>query len=564
MTTALMRPALRAGVAAALLALAVVSSAAGAGPADQERRLLVSFADAPRAELARDRLEGLGDVAPVLPEAGVWSLRPGAAARARERALARPRVAGAEWSRARSTDERPRPPAPAPLGPAPAYTDPLFTPALQWGLLSPRPVWGADLTTPGARPRIAILDSGVDPSHEEWGGPGSPLVAGRSTLRGDNDAHDVADSGHGTHVAGIAAAPANGVGVVGVAPAAAGAAEVIPVQIANRVGESSDLTMIRGIRHAVRNGARVINISAGGDGYSQAFQDAILWATRRGALVVASVGNDYGDALNYPAAYSHVLGVGAQCDDALSPDCPQPYGVAAFSNRNRSVDVIAPGVNVVSSVPRRITERTVRPGYALKDGTSMSAPYVAGVAALVMASNGNAVSPYQVMQQIKATAEDIGPRGRDDASGYGVVNPRAAVTLQAPAADEPEIDDDVKWLSGARLLSRIGAPVVVEAVVDRFDDPDDVVAVRVNRGQRLRVTLSYRRGRADLSLWRPGTTTVRPQSARAGRNRIRQLRGPRTTKRIVYTARKNGRHFVQVRARLGRPDYTVTLERLAP
>ncbi len=557
-----MRPALLAGVAVALLGLVLVSSAVASGSADGSRTLLVSFADAPPGEVARDRLEGLGAVAPALPEAGVWSVRPAEVDGARDRALARPRVAGAEWSLARATDERPRPAPPAPLGPAPAFTDPLFTPALQWGLLSPRPLWGADLTTPAGRPRIAILDSGIDATHEEWGGPASPLVAGRSTLRGNDDASDVADSGHGTHVAGIAAAPANGVGVVGVAPAGAGVAEVIPVQIANRVGESSDLTMIRGIRHAVRNGARVINISAGGDGYAQAFQDTILWATRRGALIVASVGNDYGDALNYPAAYSHVLGVGAQCDDRPSPDCLQPYGVAAFSNRNRSVNVIAPGVNVVSSVPRRVTERDLRPGYALKDGTSMSAPYVSGVAALVMASNANVLSPNQVMRQIKATAEDIGPVGRDDAAGFGVVNPRAAVTLQAPAVDDSEIDDDVKWLSGTRLLSRLSEPVVVEAVVNRYDDPDDVVAVRVNRGQRLRATLSYRRGRADLSLWRPGTTTVRPKDPGGRRNLVGRRDGSRTTKVVVYTARKNGRHFVRVTARRGSPDYTLTLERV--
>ena len=440
----------------------------------------------------------------------------------------------------------------------------MFTPDSQWSLLAGRPVWGTDLTTPAARPRIAILDSGVDPTHEEWAGPTSPLVAGRSTLRGDNDSSDGGDSGHGTHVAGIAAAPANGVGIVGVAPAVGPTAQIVPVQIANRLGESSDLTMIRGIRHAVRNGAKVVNISAGGEGEATSFQEAILWATRQGAVIVASVGNDYSNTLNYPAAYRRVLGVGAQCDEAVTSDCPRPFGPAAFSNRNRSVDVIAPGVNVLSSVPRRVTERLVRPGYALKDGTSMSAAYVSGVAALVMASNGNALSPYQVVRQIKNTADDVAPGGRDAASGYGVVNPRAAVTLRAPADDESEVNDDVKWLTSAQRLAQLGHPAMVEATIDRYEDPDDVIAVTMRRGERLRVRLTYRRGVADLYLWRPGTTTVGTRRATYRRNLIRYVGGGRKSKSIVYQAKKNGRHFVNVFARRGGGDYTVTIERLGP
>jgi subtilisin family serine protease len=528
------------------------------------RSLLVTFADSPTAAVARARLDGLGAAEPALPEAGVWTLAPDDPARARERALARPQVSSAEWSLARRAAERPRPAPPPPLGPAPAFTDPLFTADFQWPLLGVRPPWGADLTTPAGRPRIAILDSGVDRTHEEWAGPASPLVAPRSTLRGDDDASDGGDSGHGTHVAGIAAAPANGVGIVGVAPAGGPDAQLIPVQIANRFGESSDLTMIKGIRHAVRNGAKVVNISAGGEGESRAFEEAILWATRQGAVIVASVGNDYGEALNFPAAYPRVLGVGAQCDGQTSSDCPEPFGAARFSNHNRSVDVIAPGVNVLSSVPRRVSERAVRPGYALKDGTSMSAAYVSGVAALVMAANGNALTPYQVAGQIKNTADDVGPGARDAASGEGVVNPRAAVTLRAPADDDSEVNDDVKWLTSAKRLAQLGQRATIEATIDRFEDPDDVYAVTMRRGERLRVRLAYRRGVADLYLWRPGTTTVSTRRPSYRRNLIRYLGSARKRKTLVYTAKKNGRHFVNVFARRGSTVYTVTLERLRP
>jgi subtilisin family serine protease len=582
---ALRRPA---ALAALILSLTAASAAAAAGPAKPPapaplgtspavaaevggfgrtlpgaQRLLVTFSDTPSGAEARRRLAPLGTVAPVLPEAGVWGLSPTEPAQARERVLRRGDVGGAEWSLARQAAERPSPRPPGPLGPAPVFVDPLFTPAAQWGLLSGAASWAAELTTRTPRPRIAVLDSGVDSTHEEWTGPASPLVAPRSTIRGDDDASDQGASGHGTHVAGIAAAPANGVGVVGVAPAQAAAAEVIPVQIADREGRSTDETMIRGIRHAVNNGARVINISAGGPGYSQAFQDTILWAARHGALIVASVGNEGNDSnpINYPAAYRRVLGVGALCDAVASPECPVPYGVARFSNRNRSVDVIAPGVNILSSVPRRVTERVVRTGYALKDGTSMAAPYVTGLAALVMASNDGLLSPYQVLRHIENTAVDLPPGGRDDTTGSGVVNPRAAVTLTAPADDTDEVNDDVKWVRGVKRLKEAGRALTLEATADRVEDPDDVYRVRLARGERLRIVLTYGRGELDLYLWGPATRTVATGRENVSRNLIRYRGGASERKVVVYRAPRGGRHYVNVFARKGSADYTVTLVR---
>jgi len=168
-----------------------------------------------------------------------------------------------------------------------------------------------------------------------------------------------------------------------------------------------------------------------------------------------------------------------------------------------------------------------------------------------------------VLRQLENTAVDLGPQGRDDATGYGAVNARAAVALQAPADDEAEVNDDVKWLSSVQRLSQIREPLEVEANIDQYDDRDDVYAVRMNRGERVRVRLAYAVGRLDLSLWRPGTTTVRLSSPSAGRNLITSRRGGRKSKAISYTAKKNGRHFVKVTARRGETDYTVTLERLS-
>lgn len=569
---------IRAGALTLALALGVCGSAVAAGPAKPadpssvpgsqiafERtapstpHLLVTFSDTPTSAEALARLAGLGKVTGVVPEAGIWSVVPRDVATARDRALRRTDVSGVEWSGKRTSQDLPAPPT-AP-GIAPLVTDPLFTPTAQWGLLT-HTSWGLDLTTIAPRPRIAILDSGIDDTHEEWGGPASPLVAPRSTLRNDDDGSDHGITGHGTHVAGIAAAPANGVGIVGVAPASATTAQVIPVQIADRDGDSSDLTIIRGIRWAVNHGAKVINISAGGVGYSRAFQDTILWASSKGALVVASVGNQGQDinSLNYPAAYKRVLGVGAQCDGVVTYDCPQPYGVATFSTHNRSVDVIAPGVDVLSSVPKRVTERAVTPGYALKDGTSMAAPYVAGVAALVMAGNRNALSTFQVMSQIENTATDIGTRGRDDFSGSGVVNPRAAVTLQAPADDTEEVNDDVKWLTGTISL-HAATPLAITASADHVEDPDDVYAVRLKKGERLRMDLSHSRGTLDLYLWSPGTATVSTGDSNLKKHLVKFKSGVKRRTIVVARAPRAGIYYVNVFARAGTSAYTLKLIR---
>ena len=523
-------------------------------------RLMVTFADRPSAPAARRRLTGLGTAALLLPEAGVWSLEPRERSTARGRALALEGVVGAEWSLGRRPDLLKRPAAPAAPGPVPPFTDPLFTPAAQWGLFQTG-LWGPEITGQGARPTIAILDSGVDSSHEEWRGPGSPLVSPRSTIRRSANAGDWGRSGHGTHVAGIAAAPANGVGVVGVAPASGATAAVMPVQIADAAGRSTDETMIRGIRWAVRRGAKVINISAGGPGFSRAFEAVVLWAADRGALIVSSVGNegDLENGLNYPAAYQRVLGVGAQCDAEINVDCPGRFGVARFSNHNESVDVVAPGVNVISSLPRRVRERVVAPGYGLKDGTSMAAPYVAGVAALAQASNGGTLSVDQLRRHLENTATDLGVRGRDDRAGHGAVNARAAVALRAPADDLEEVNDDIKYLDDHRRPAR-GSPLTLEAFIDEHDDNEDVYAVVLRKGERLRAELTHRRGRIDLYLWRPGTRTVstdppgnldRNAVGFSGRDGRREV--------VTYVAQRTGRHYVNPFARVGEDRYTLRI-----
>lgn len=546
--------------AAALGAFAVPATAAPPQLArsDGGPTLLVTFPQGTDDAGARAALQGLGTLEPAVPEAGVWALRAPADAALRTRVLKRPGVQDAAWSLRRRTDERRAstagPATPLALTPVAAPTDTYYADGRQWAMLPPATTWGIDLTGTPPRPRIAILDSGIDSSHPEWSGPNSPLVRPYSAWTGRESAEDWGKTGHGTHVAGSAAAPVNGLGVVGTAPGAAGTAEVMPVQISDRDGYSTDGTMIKGIRWAVRNGAKVINISAGGVGDTAAFQRVIDWAFSSGALIVASVGNDgqsYGP-INYPAGYWNVLGVAAQCGATTDPvDCPTPYGLARFSNRNASVDIVAPGVDIISSVPPRVRQGEVAPGYAVKEGTSMSAPFVSGVAALVFAANPGA-TPFQVMRQLKNTATDMGPRGRDASTGAGLINPRAAVTLPLPADDRYESNADIPLVSREAALRPVSR-VTAFAAVD--DDPTDVYPVTLRAGQSVRLSARANRVKLRLAIWAPGTRTIRTGSPAAS------TRGASRSPRLGFTAPRSGRWYVSVRAASGAGAYALTIGR---
>ena len=557
--------------------------------------LLVTFDDRPDRATVASRLAGLGVVRESLPEIGIWELAPTNVPRVRANVLGRPDVIRAEWTHphrpAVLADPRPTPPPALPLVTVPEPTDPYYAVAdqfQQWGLH--RGNWAFGLSSYD-RPTIAILDSGLDTTHPEWQAPGL-VVAPRTTATGAvqaNEASDIAFNGHGTHVAGIAAAPANGIGVVGVAPASAGSADpsrskVLPVRIAyNNLGDSNDAGMIAGIRWAVEHGAKVINISSGGPEPTAAFQDTINWAFKRGALIIASVGNegipnpddpDSFNLVNFPAGYDHVIGVGALCDgNASLPYCPDPFGRARFSNFNYTVDVMAPGMRVLSTIPLSIHEGEVAPGYGLKDGTSMAAPYVAGVAALIYASHPG-ITPYQVTRILEQTASS-GAAGRPRSStfGWGVVNPLAAAQAQAPVDDLAEPNDDVKWLPKRDTFRVTRTPTRLRARMDFNDDQFDTYGVILRKGERMRVTIAAKRASIGVIAYRPGPQSLllrglsqRQYVARQAyltKKRLGSVRRPSPgTHSFVVRAKETGRHFIALEALKGGDDYTLVLTRV--
>ncbi|MER5894681.1 type VII secretion-associated serine protease mycosin [Streptomyces sp. NPDC001876] len=275
-------------------------------------------------------------------------------------------------------------------------------------------------TTKGKGITVAVLDTGVDGSHPDLRGqvlPGKDLI-GFGAGQGDR-----AWAVHGTAMAGIIAGhgsgPGRGDGVLGVAPEV----RILPVRV---ILESNDASRAKarqsrgtaladGIRWATDHGADVINLSLGDDSKSahpEPGEDAaVQYALSKGVSVVASAGNsgEKGNGVSYPAAYPGVIAVAAI----------DKYGThAAFSTSRWYATVSAPGVDIVVANPDR--------HYYIEWGTSAASAFVSGAVALVRAAHPG-LSPAQLKTLLADTARNSPAGGRDDARGYGLVDPAAAI-----------------------------------------------------------------------------------------------------------------------------------------
>lgn len=267
-----------------------------------------------------------------------------------------------------------------------------------------------DLSTKrGAGIIVAVLDTGVDLSHPDLAGQlvaGWDFVNDDSNPSGDDDDDvDALDaSGHGTRVAGIIAARTNnGVGIAGVAYLA----KIMPVKVCTEdgLGECSFYHIAGGIIHAVDMGARVINLSLSGDTPSSTVQAAVNYALSQNVVVVAAAGNTSNTTLMYPASFDGVISVAAH---------DQSGTIAGTSTHNAQVDLSAPGVNILSTVPTSVNPS----GYDSTSGTSLAAPHVAGAAALLMSANV-ATTPAAVREALICGAVDAGDPNFDEYYGFG-------------------------------------------------------------------------------------------------------------------------------------------------
>lgn len=274
--------------------------------------------------------------------------------------------------------------------------DPYFRGAPQYGLMKPNFPKAWDRVR-GKTVRIAVVDSGIATNHPDFKGR---IAVQRDFVNDDSVAED--KDGHGSHVAGTAGAnTGNGTGV------ASGAfASSLIIAKALEGGRGTDSDVADAIIWSAYNGSHVINLSLGGPGDSQTLQNAINFARGKDNVVVASAGNDNSNNKIYPAAYDNVIAVAA----TNSNDRP-----ASFSNYGDWIELSAPGVNIVSTVPG---------GYAYYSGTSMAAPHVAALAALL---RNQGLNSSEIRYWLRRTAVDFGPRGKDVYHGYGRINAGKAV-----------------------------------------------------------------------------------------------------------------------------------------
>lgn len=312
-------------------------------------------------------------------------------------------------------------------GDATPATDPLLD--KQWGLevIDAPEAWSHSV---GKHALVAIVDTGVDRRHPDLRGR---VAKGGVNLLSDGS-RPIDDNGHGTHIAGIiAAALGNGKGGAGVAPYS----KILPVKVCDESGFCDDSDIADGIRYAADRHADVINLSLGMalvtprlDGRLQMVLDAVQYATKKGAVVVAAGGNLTLPICQEPAASS--ICVGATDREDMR---------AIYSNGDATLTaryLVAPGGSgipdvtgcdgeIVSTFPMGLQPANcdLGSGYAGMAGTSMAAPFVSGVAAL-LASQG--LSGPEVVERLLTTTDDLGPPGRDSVFGYGRVNALAAVT----------------------------------------------------------------------------------------------------------------------------------------
>ena len=386
-------------------------------------------------------------------------------------------------------------------------TDPLV-PTEWW-----RPAIGADtFDPPGPGKPVTVVDSGLDITHPEFADRPNTILMNKQTTTDEEE-------DHGTEVSSVIAAPNNGVGIVGVYPEA-----VLHEWDASPFGILNEGAAIQGIVAAAREGPGVINLSFGGEEDDPLLQDAVNLAYRLGSLVVAAAGNEGmdGSPKGYPAAYPHVLTVGATNENGR---------VASFSTIGPFVDLVAPGVDIPVAEP--LAQEAS--GYLDVPGTSFSAPLVSGAAAWVWTMRPD-LDNTQLFELMRRSATDIGPKGFDDASGYGLLDIPRALAFRTPRRDPQEPNDQPNEIEPHGLFSSGTTPLTapgrlrasLTASVDRTEDPVDLYRAWAPAHQTLLARVAgtvavrvlprapHAKETVPLAVGRRGSASYRNSSAQGG------------------------------------------------
>lgn len=355
---------------------------------------------------------------------------------------------------------------------------------------------GADRAEPpGPGKPVTVIDSGLDLTHPEFAGRPNTISLNEQRPRGRSE-----ELFHGTAVSSLIAAPANGIGLVGVYPQAV-------LKEWDVVGGLSDV--VAGLDAASRSGPGVINLSLGFDEASELLEDAVALAVSRGSLVVAAGGNERGESVRsqWPQSYPHVLTIAAT---------DQRDAVTDFSNDAEYIDLSAPGENIPVAVPTSYRQS----GFLNSaSGTSFSAPIVSGAAAWVWTMRPE-LDNLQLFDVIRRSARDLAPAGFDTDTGYGMLDIPAALAAPAQARDPHEPNEDVRLVrpnglfeAGKPALTAPGrSSASLSARLEKTEDPRDVYRVWVPARRTLVARLTGQ-GDSDLEAWRGGTPSIRVRGA---------------------------------------------------
>ena len=314
----------------------------------------------------------------------------------------------------------------------------------QWHLPKISAPTGWDICIGSNTIPIAIIDSGIDPTHPDLV---AKLIEGYNFVGNNTDTHDVL--GHGTAVAGVAAAITNNEeGVAGVA----WETTIMPLVVLNSNNDATSFNIARAIEFAADAGIRVINMSLGGLSFSTTEQTAINYAWNKGSIIFACAMNNGINTPHYPAACENVVAVSAtNSSDTL----------ASFSNYGDWIDIAAPGTSILT------TNRYG--GYGSWNGTSFSSPIVAGLAALILSVEPD-LTNAQVVDLIEQYADDIGDPGYDINFGHGRVNVCVSLVAAGGTVPDPDVTAPSASITSPETGSIMGGVVTVS--VEAADDTE--------------------------------------------------------------------------------------------
>ncbi len=397
--------------------------------------------------------------------------------------------------------------------------DPLSVPPDDWRdwvvdpALVPPPV-AAD------SPLIALVDAQLDRTHPEWQGGSTDAL----------EQFPVTNS-HGTATTSVAAAPVNGLGIVGIWPGARALNVPLPDEISCSLSADQ-------IAEAIDRGAATINMSYGSSAPCYPEYVALQFAVANGIVPVAAAGNEFneGNPPEFPATLPHVVTVAAVGG-------PPSFLSSGFSNVNEAVDLSAPGEFIMTAVPLALNPA----GWERQSGTSFAAPMVAATVAWVRAARPE-LTPDQAVQAVRLSAVDHDEPGWGPDTGFGVLNVAEALRYEPPPPDPFEPNDDMVWVDGRafgkadRLVFSGRRARRLAATIDVFEDPADVYRIKLRRRSRVRISANPVGGDdVDLRVYgrRARSLRARPleRSARRGRRTERiTLRNRSRRARVYYVA----------------------------